>query len=124
MSRLLGVCPHFLVSDLGRSLDYYVDVLGFDRPPLWGDPPVFAMPQRDGFIVMLNQADGLTPRPGGEGTWDAYFWCDDADALYAEVKARGAIVLHPPEDRADYGNREFAVRDPDGYVLAFASDLP
>ena len=123
MPKLTASCPHFLVSNLETALDYYVDVLGFERPPLWGEPPLFAMPSRDELIVMLNQVDRLSPQPNGDGVWDAYFWCDDADELFSEVEQRGAVVEYAPIDRAEYGNREFAVRDPDGYVLAFGSDL-
>lgn len=122
MPQLNASCPHFLVSNLAAALDYYVEVLGFERPPLWGEPPGFAMPTRDNYVVMLNQADGLSPRPNGEGIWDAYFWCDDADALHAELTSRNAVIEYAPLDRPLYGMREFAVRDTDGHVLAFGSD--
>ena len=122
MPQLTGSAPHFLVSNVARAVDFYVDKLGFARPPLWGDPAVFAMPTRDGFIVMLNQVEQMEPRPQGGDTWDAYFWCDDADSLCAEFKAAGAPIEYGPLDRP-YGNREFALRDPDGYLLAFGSDL-
>ena len=64
---LTGSAPYFVVSDLAASLDYYCGVLGFDRPHLWGEPPTFAMPSRDGFIFMLKQVknrDNITPQPG------------------------------------------------------------
>ncbi len=123
MPQLTGSAPHFLVGDLLPALDYYVDVLGFARPPLWGDPPVFAMPTRDAFIVMLNQVEGRAARPQGDGIWDAYFWCDNADELFAEFADAGARIAHPPEDRPLYGNREFAIQDLDGHLLAFGADL-
>lgn len=50
---LIGIAPYFMVRDLARALNYYCDVLGFARPHLWGEPPTSAMPQRDGFVVML-----------------------------------------------------------------------
>ena len=61
--KIQSSAPHFFVRDIHVSVRYYVDVLGFDEPDLWGKPPVFAMPSRDGFIVMLNQADGIDPAP-------------------------------------------------------------
>lgn len=123
MPRLTGSAPHFLVADVVAAVDFYVEVLGFERPPLWGDPPVFALPSRDGYIVMLNQVEARQPTPLGHDIWDAYFWCDDADALCAQFLARGASIDYGPLDRPEYGNREFGLRDPDGYLLAFASDL-
>ena len=80
------------------------------------------MPDRDGYVVMLNQLDGISPRPNGEANWDAYFWCDDADALHAELAGRNTVIEYAPLDRPLYGMREFAVRDLDGHVLVFGSD--
>ena len=123
MAKINASCPHFLVKDLNTALDYYVNVLGFERPPLWGEPPSFAMPNRDGFMVMLNQSDE-PPKPNGNGFWDAYFWCDDVDSLHSEFAGRGALIEQGPVDRQLYGMREIEVRDIDGHVLAFASDVP
>lgn len=122
--RINGSAPHFLVADVQAAGDYYEKKLGFTIPEYWGDPPRFAMPQRDGFIVMLNQVDRLEPKPHGkEQIWDAYFWCSGVDALYEELRERGAEFIHGPENRELYGMREIAVRDVDGHMLVFAEDL-
>jgi uncharacterized glyoxalase superfamily protein PhnB len=42
----------------------------------------------------------------------------DVDSLHAELAARGAKVLKPPQDY-DYGMRDFDVLDPDGNQLTF-----
>jgi uncharacterized glyoxalase superfamily protein PhnB len=47
-----------------------------------------------------------------------YIHVEDADAVYAELKARGAGFVDAPEDR-DYGSRDFRVRDNDGNLLIF-----
>ena len=52
--KIIASAPHFFVTDLMKSLDFYVDVLDFEKPRLWGEPPNFAMPRKDGYIVMLN----------------------------------------------------------------------
>ena len=70
---------------------------------------------------MLKQADpGMTIVPNGsqEECWDAYFWIADADAFFAEMKASGAAIEYAPCIQV-YAMKEFAVRDPDGYILAF-----
>ncbi len=124
MSKLVSSCPHFLVRDVLAAGEYYEKKLGFRVPEYWGDPPGFAMPQRDGFIVMLNQGERLAPRPNGtEEIWDAYFWCTGLAELYEEFQAAGADIMHGPQDRELYGMREIAVRDVDGYMLVFAEDL-
>ena len=121
-SKLTGIAPYFFVSDIKRSAAYYQDVLGFTVPRLWGEPPGFCMPQRDGLVMMLCQADnpGKVQPNGRDGeAWDAYVWVTDADALCEEFKSMGVLLQYAPEDKPFYGNREFAIRDPDGYVIAF-----
>lgn len=123
--QILGTAPCFFVKDIQRSVAYYRDVLGFATNRIWGEPPCFAMPQRDGFTIMLSQAeDPLIVRPNGSlDAWDAYVWVLDADALFEEFTSKGVLVGCPPQDQLYYGNREFTVKDPDGYVLAFAHDI-
>ncbi len=121
--RILASAPHFLVADLRRSIRFYVEILGFEQPRLWGDPPAFAMPSRDGFVVMLNQAGPDHIRTNGSRKhWDAYFWCEQLDAFWQSVRDK-VDVVHGPVDRALYGMREIGLRDPDGYMLVFAEDL-
>lgn len=124
--QFLASAPYFVVSDLLTSLDYYTHVLGFTRPPLWGDPPNFAMPHRDGMTFMLYQPETETapiPNIKKGGYWDAYIWVRDADALFTEFKAAGAVFEHELLIREAYGNKEFAVLDPDGYMIAFGEQL-
>jgi uncharacterized glyoxalase superfamily protein PhnB len=49
---------------------------------------------------------------------DLYVYVDDVDALHEELVERGAEILHAPVD-TEYGMRDFRVRDPHGYILAF-----
>ena len=125
--QLLGIAPYFLVRDVVKAAEYYRDALGFSYPQFWGVPPSFCMPRRDGLTIMLSQTqDTSIIRPNAQArhdeSWDAYVWVKDADALYAEIKPRGAIIAYDPVLKEDYGNREFGVRDLDGYLLAFGSD--
>ncbi len=127
--RLRHVAPLFYVRDMVAATEYYVRALGFAPPPYWGDPPAFAMPERDGVVIMLKQAQSGDPicsnNPDGAacgGPWDAYVWVDDARALHAEMVAAGAEVAYGPALQSEYGNWEFAVRDRDGYLIAFGSD--
>jgi uncharacterized glyoxalase superfamily protein PhnB len=124
--ELLAIAPLFFVADVAKAVAYYRDVLGFTFERIWGEPPCFCMPHRDGLTVMLSQVDDTSRiRPNGSDgcSWDAYVWVRDADALFAAFKAAGALIVHEPVDRDYYGNREFAVRDLDGYIIAFAHDI-
>jgi catechol 2,3-dioxygenase-like lactoylglutathione lyase family enzyme len=120
--QFIGTAPYFLVTDLQASLDYYCDRLGFDRPKLWGNPPEFAMPQRDGYIIMLKQAkdpNDVSPNGPKGGYWDAYVWITDADGLFSKFDDNGVVFEYEPCIQHEYDMKEFAVRDPDGYIIAF-----
>jgi uncharacterized glyoxalase superfamily protein PhnB len=70
---------------------------------------------RDEATLMLSQGD-----QGHPGCW-VYVGVSDADALHAELLARGALVRHPPTNYP-WGARELHVTDPDGHVLRFGSE--
>jgi uncharacterized glyoxalase superfamily protein PhnB len=114
-----------MVSDVVSAHGYYSEKLGFESPRFWGDPPTFCIARRDGFGLMLAQVDAgrvVHPNAENDGRIDAYFWVQDVDVLYSELNARGAEIICEPEDQP-YDMREILVRDPDGHVLCFGSDI-
>jgi uncharacterized glyoxalase superfamily protein PhnB len=123
-----GIAPYFIVADVVASADWYRDKLGFHYDRLWGDPPAFAMVKRRGIIIMLRQfRPAVDPNPNRlrdphNEAWDAYIWTEDADALYAEFKAKGVTI---PRDLCDqeYGMRDFDIEDCNGYRLCFGHDI-
>lgn len=54
--------------------------------------------------------------------WNVCFRVDEADASYQELKERGATLDYALCEQP-YGCREFAIRDPDDYDIAFGQDL-
>ena len=124
--QFISTAPYFLVHDLLASVSYYHEKLGFDNPELWGDPPLFAMPSRDGFIIMLRQAaedHEVVVNSAQGGAWDAYVWIKHADDLHAELVDRDATIEYGLTIQDEYNSKEFAIRDPDGHIIAFGQDL-
>ncbi len=110
------------------TANYYRDTLGFKYERFWGDPPAFCMVYRSGIIIMLSQFEesGLM-RPNSKAdpersAWDAYVWVDDADALIAEFRSKGATIARDTCDQP-YGNRDFDVEDCNGYRLCFGHSI-
>ncbi len=72
---------------------------------------------------------GLSDRVKGvESLFDlgpcaVYVVVDDPDAHHARAVAAGAEVVFPLTDQ-DYGSRDYAVRDPEGFVWAFGTYAP
>jgi len=122
MPRLVASAPVLLVRRFPAALAYWRDAAGFANVRAWGEPPGFAILERDGLHLMLKAVpEGTDVVPHGRlqpGMWDAYFWIDDADALHADLAARGAMIAYPPCDQF-YGCREFALLDPDGHEVGF-----
>lgn len=125
-ARIIGSAPILLVKDVVASANYYRDKVGFSYERFWGEPPSFCILWRDKFHLMLGQVEdpkAIVPHyKVVENLWNAYFWVDDAAALYAELKARGAIIDYELCEQP-YGCREFGIQDLDGYDIAFGQDL-
>ena len=123
---LTGHAPVLLVRDVRAALDYYRDRLGFDISHYEKLPEHYGYAERDGCNVHFARFDGADPRPNSEAAppdmFDVYFWVEDVDAFHAEVAERGAEIMQAPLDQG-YGLRDFRVRDPHGYVLAFGKVL-
>mgnify|MGYP000863029962 CR=1 FL=1 len=123
--RVRSTTPSLIVSDLDRSIAFFRG-LGFVDPAVHGDPPCFAMLNRDGFDVMLTVTvteSGAGARPNGpDGVWDMYIAVDDLDAEIAALQAEGIALDRGPSDTF-YQMREIEVLDPDGHRICLAQDI-
>jgi uncharacterized glyoxalase superfamily protein PhnB len=125
-ARILRQSAVLFAGDLPKSIAYWQDKLGFQKHGIFGEPPVFAIMEHDNAFVMLKQApEGHRIVPYAqisEGIWNAYFWVDDVETLFADVKRRGATVDYGLCDQF-YGVREFAVLDLDRQSVGFGQLL-
>ncbi len=108
----------FAVADVLRSVEHYRDVLGFRTAFTYGDPPFYAGVERGNVLIFL-QATSETTREPGHGS--VYIFVTDVDAIYEELKARGAKTINEPKDYP-YGMRDFDIQDPDGNQLSFGAE--
>lgn len=120
--KLLRSAPYFPVTNVERSSAFYEQTLGFHCEYSAGTPLQFAICSRDGLAIMLRLVSApelIVPNEKQGGTWDAFFWVNDAEALHAEFKAKGAEIVYGPVIQEAYQMKEFAARDCDGHVLGF-----
>lgn len=120
-AKLLNLRPMLAVTDLPRTVRFYVEKLGFNCSSLFGNPPVWAELERDGVALMFNTPpaeDVLRDVPRRSKDYQIYYFnSDDLVALHAEFRERGVAVS---ELRVTiYGMKEFEVRDPDDHWLWF-----
>jgi catechol 2,3-dioxygenase-like lactoylglutathione lyase family enzyme len=118
--KVTGISPQFLVDDLQRSIEYYVQRLGFELD--FSYESFYASVSRDGCAIHLKcapktEADRAHRKE--QEHLDAYVAVSNAAALHDELRSRGASVTKPLQDRP-WSCRDFYVEDPDGYILCFS----
>jgi len=107
------IIPALLTRDMQATLQFYA-ALGFE---VAGDEN-WAEVSRDGVALQFHSTPPLgTPeQPVMSGT--LYFYIGDVDALAAEFGRKASFEWGP--EVMPYGLKEFGLRDPNGYYLAFA----
>ena len=126
MPQFTKLTPNLLVASVERSLAFYVDTLGFERGMTVPDasPFAFAAVTSGAVEIFFNDAAGAVKEyPGFAGkpigaTGTLFIEVEGVDALHARLAPKVKIVM--PIVTQFYGMREFAIADPDGYVITFA----
>ena len=116
MPSLTQVTPRLPVSDLNRTIAFYRDHFGFAVNVMWPRLcPTFVILRRDGAGLGFFEPPGHQPMVIGYAEF--YIEVTDSQMLHDSVKTRLPIEWGP--EVYSYRRREFAVRDPDGYLLIF-----
>ncbi|HEV3058925.1 MAG TPA: VOC family protein [Vicinamibacterales bacterium] len=126
MPHVKKLTPNLIVSSVEQSLSFYEGVLGFARGMTVPEqsPFVFASVTSGPVEIFFNDRSTVSKESpqfagrsfGGGNTM--FVELDGVDAYHNEIKDRAKIVL--PIVTQWYGMREFAIEDPDGYVITFA----
>jgi uncharacterized glyoxalase superfamily protein PhnB len=116
--KLRNVTPMLWVKDLDETIRFYREKFGFECT---SKTQGWATLARDGVEVMVSLPNAHERFDKLQFTGSFYFGCDDARALWEQLKDRTTVV-YPIED-FEYGMREFAVRDNTGYILQFGQEL-
>ena len=123
--KLRTTTPVFLVSDIAATMRWYTEHLQFDGRAVPASPPhTFGIMQRDDIQIFLQQLSGYekpdvyAQRPGG--VWHAYVQMDGVREFYQMVSKRPGVTILKRLTEQPYGQIEFEVKDPNGYVLVFA----
>jgi predicted enzyme related to lactoylglutathione lyase len=111
--RIENIAPILYVGDMSRSLQFYVDVLGFSKAE-WGD---------ENFTNVSRDKTGIYLCKGGQGSPGTWIWIGfdgDIFALHKELVSKGAKIKMPPTNFP--WAHEMHVIDPDGHVIRFGTD--
>lgn len=139
-TRFKRLSPDLMVEDVGRSVRFYVDKLGFTLEMLVpknerkvetqlvaGRTYDYAMVRRDEvfFMFMAREAyaKDLPVFKGMPVGASAGFYCDvdGVSEIYEACRRKGVEII---QDLAVawYGMREFVIRDCNGYVICFGEE--
>ena len=115
-SRFIAAIPVLLAQDVAKAAQHYEEKLGFTKVFAHGEPVGYAGVARDGVMIHLSQYDDA--RTICEQTM-LRFKVQNVDALYEDIKARGAVHPNGALETKPWGTREFAVIDLDGVCISF-----
>jgi catechol 2,3-dioxygenase-like lactoylglutathione lyase family enzyme len=133
--RFAPLVPELLVSDLAASLRFYCDLCGF--AVAYARPEEgFACLQRGGAQLMLEDVSvpgrkwitGPMERPFGRGL-NFEISVEDVAALHETIKQADWPIYLALETKsyrasdASVTQSQFAVQDPDGYLLRFSQSI-
>jgi uncharacterized glyoxalase superfamily protein PhnB len=117
------ISPVLVYDNSEKAIEFLVKAFGFTEHAVHRTP--------DGAVAHAELSYGgsfvgLSDRiPGVQSVFDlgpcaVYVTVDDPDAHHAQAVAAGAEVVYPLTDQ-DYGSRDYAVRDPEGFVWSFGT---
>ena len=114
--RFSNLVPMLQTKDMDETIDWYRDVLGFALQNRMDDD--WCCLTRDDVSIMFMVNDHLGA-PSATGT--QYIYSDDVMALWDRIKDRVTAEWGP--EKFDYGMLEFAIKDPNGYLLSFGQPV-
>jgi len=105
--------------DIRATLDFYIRVLGFTIDTLWpADNPTLCILDRDG--VHLSFAVDTNGWYADKPSLTGQLWIDVEDVMALHAMVAGSVAMEWGPAVYQYGRREFAIMDPNGYLLAFS----
>jgi uncharacterized glyoxalase superfamily protein PhnB len=113
---LQALTPMLRTWDLSGSVRFYTEVLGFHCDSMsveWG----WASLSRDRVSIMLSGPNAHEADTAPAFTGSLYIRTNAVDTDWEALKEK-ARICYPIED-FEYGMREFAIYDNNGYILQF-----
>jgi uncharacterized glyoxalase superfamily protein PhnB len=112
-----SLVPMLQTNDIAATRKWYKEVLGFRCVSAQNDD--WCRLERDDVALMFMRNAHLGT-PHATGT--QYIHVDDIHVLWESIKTQCSAEWGPQQ--MDYGLTEFAVKDPNGYLLSFGQALP
>lgn len=118
--KLKSLRPVLWSDKFEETINFYSNFLGFkvgQRNDEWGWASLF----KDKVEIMLAKPNTHIPFDGPKFTGSFYFNIDDVDKLWDKLRMNVKVCYEI--DNFDWGMREFAIYDNNGYILQFGQDI-
>ena len=115
-----SLIPIIWSAQFDETIQFYTEVLGFsigERNDQWG----WAAIHRDAVEIMLAKPNEHTPFEKPAFTGSFYINTNEVDALWEQLKDKTNVCYEI--ENFDWGMREFAIYDNNGYLLQFGQDI-
>ena len=114
-TRLNSVVPILQIRDLNETIAFYKAHLDFEVVSTFPETdPQWCMMRSGGATLMFTMFGHLAS-PQFDGV--VYFYPDNVTELWERLRV--AVEVIEPLQVMNYGQREFSVRDPNGFTLSF-----
>jgi catechol 2,3-dioxygenase-like lactoylglutathione lyase family enzyme len=128
-TMIISMTPNLMVKDVNRSVDFYRGVLGFDLVATVPDSGALEWAWlKNGSVELMVQTPPSLERdlPEFKGkpigaTQTLYTKVDNVKNLLDRIKTKAQVILGLR--KTFYGMEEFTIKDPDGYLITFASEV-
>ena len=121
--------PNLVVRDVAASMEFYRSVLGFQTTITVPEQPPFVFGAvTNGSVeiffndrqAVLAEYPALGARPAG-GALTLFIEIEGIEDLFKKVQQHGVKITMPMKEQF-YGMREFAMEDPEGWVITFPKE--
>ncbi len=116
MNNFLGTTVILPVKNVGDTVKYYKEILGFEVNGVW-ENPAYGSVKRGQVVIEFGEG-----RIDHAGSGVCIIHVEDADHIYNELKSKNVEFVGDFADR-EYGNKDFRVKDNNGNMLIIGHSL-
>ena len=115
------ILPIIWTNELDKTVDFYCNVLGFSFNDKEDNSQQWFHLFRDECEIVVASPEGIETlgQPGFSGTF--YITVDNIDELWYSIKDKAEVCSEI--ETFEWGMREFAIFDNNGYSFQFAQDM-
>ena len=126
--KIISLSPNLMVKNVNKSIEFYCNILGFSlvqTVPENGEPD-WGMVEKNGLFIMFQKEESIKQEypelnsQNSGGALTLYIKISDIQNFYNKIRSH-MNVSHEMH-KTFYGADEFAVTDPDGFILVFSGD--